>query len=101
MYVFMYNHSAMRYIYDPIKKAANLKKHGLDFDDAKTVIESANAMVFEDCRHNYGERRFGTIGFLRGILVVIITTETTEIIRIISMRKANKNEQKNYFTRLG
>lgn len=35
----------MRYRYDPAKKAANLKKHGLDFDDARSVIESAQTVT--------------------------------------------------------
>jgi uncharacterized DUF497 family protein len=52
----------MRYLYDPIKKAANLRKHGLNFDDAPKVIESDANVTFEDRRFDYGEPRFITLG---------------------------------------
>lgn len=90
----------MRYSYDPIKKNSNLKKHGLDFDDAKSVIESGQTVTFEDSRFDYDEPRFITMGVLRDAIVVITTTESDTEIRIISMRKAEKNEQKIYFNNL-
>lgn len=88
----------MQYTYDKTKKALNLKKHGLDFDNAKQVIESAKTVTFEDNRFDYGEQRYITLGLLQGILVVIVTSETDNEIRIISMRKADKNEQAIYYT---
>jgi uncharacterized DUF497 family protein len=90
----------MRYSYDPQKKAANLKKHGLDFDDARGVIESVQTVTFEDRRFDYGEARFITLGLLHGEVVAIATAETDKTIRIISMRKANKNEQKIFYKNL-
>jgi len=87
----------MRYSYDLQKKAANLKKHGLDFDDARGVIESAQTVTFEDRRFDYGVARYITLGLLHGELVVKATAETDKTIRIISMRKADKNEQKIYY----
>jgi uncharacterized DUF497 family protein len=90
----------MRYSYDRLKKAANLKKHGLDFDDARQVIESGQTVTFEDNRFEYDEPRFITMGLLSGVVVVIVTTESDTEIRIISMRKAEKNEQKIYFGNL-
>ncbi len=90
----------MRYSYNPLKKAANLKKHSLDFDDARQVIESGQTVTFEDNRFEYDEPRFITLGMLHGEVVVIVTTETNTEIRIISMRKAEKNEQKIYFNNL-
>ena len=87
----------MRYSYDPEKKASNLKKHGLDFDDARSVIESGEAITFEDRRFDYGEVRYLTLGLLDGQVVIIATTETDKTIRIISMRKAVKNEQKIFY----
>lgn len=50
----------MRYSYDPNKNASNLKKHGLNFDAAKTVIESGQTVTFEDNRCDYGEQRYVT-----------------------------------------
>jgi len=90
----------MRYIHDERKRAANLKKHGLDFADAPTVIESDAALTFEDRRFDYGEQRFVTLGILREEVVVIITAETDEEIRVISMRKAERNEEEIYYSGL-
>jgi len=90
----------MRYSYDRLKKAANLKKHALDFDDAQQVIESGQTVTFEDNRFGYDEPRFITMGMLNGVVVVIVTTESESEIRIISMRKAEKSEQKIYFNNL-
>jgi uncharacterized DUF497 family protein len=87
----------MRYSYDPKKKVSNLKKHGLNFDDAQGVIESANTVTFEDKREDYGEARYLTLGLLHDVVVKIATAETDKLIRIISMRKADKNEQKIYY----
>jgi len=89
----------MRYTYDPAKRASNLKKHGYDFDDAPSVIESPAALTFEDRRFDYDEQRFVTLGVLRGTVVAIVTAETDEEIRMISMRKAEPNEQEIYYSR--
>ncbi len=86
----------MRYTSDPKKKAANLKKHGYNFDEAPLVIESASAVTFEDRRFQYDEQRFVTLGVLRGDVVVIATAETDQEIRVISMRKAQRNEKEIY-----
>jgi uncharacterized DUF497 family protein len=73
-----------------------LIKHGIDFANAKAVFAAAT-FTFEDDRFPYGEQRFITVGMLRGVVVVIAHTEQNDQIRIISMRKATKNEQKIYF----
>ena len=90
----------MNYHYDPDKRTSNLKKHGLDFDDAATVIESGRTVTFEDRRFNYGEERFMTLGLLADQVVVIATSETEDEIRIISMRKATRHEQTIYYNHL-
>ena len=90
----------MRYTHDPKERAANLKKHGYDFEDANQVIESGRAVTFEDRRFDYGEQRFITLGVLREEMVVIATAETDEEIRVISMRKAERNEQEIYYSKL-
>lgn len=89
----------MRYTHDERKRAANLKKHGLDFADAPSVIESDAALTFEDRRFDYGER-FVTLGVLREEVVAIVTAETDEEIRVISMRKAERNEEEIYYSGL-
>ena len=90
----------MRYTFDPEKRAANLKKHGYDFEDAPQVIESGHTVTFEDRRFAYDEQRFITLGMLRGEVVVITTAETDEEIRLISMRKAERNEQEIYYSNI-
>jgi uncharacterized DUF497 family protein len=77
-----------------------LKKHGYDFDDAPQVIESGHTVTFEDRRFDYDGQRFITLGELCGDVVVIATAETDETIRVISMRKAERNEEKIYYDNL-
>jgi len=89
----------MRYSFDPAKRASNLKKHGLDLADAPQVIESGQAVTFEDRRFDYGEARFVTLGPLGDTLVV--TAEFEDDIRIFSMRKADRYEQAIYREDLG
>jgi len=82
----------VRYSFDPAKQASNLKKHGFDLADAWEVIESGATVTFEDRRFAYGEERFVTLGPLDDV----VTAETEDHIRIISMRKADRHEQALY-----
>ena len=86
----------MKIVWDEAKRRANLRKHGFDFADAEEVFAGVICTI-EDNRFDYGERRFVTLGLLRDIVVVIAHTETPQEIRIISMRKATRNEQILYF----
>ncbi len=86
----------MKFSWDKEKRKENIKKHGLDFADAGIVF-SGVTITLEDDRNFYGEQRFVTIGMLQSIIVVIVHTEDNNDIRVISMRKATKNEQKLYF----
>ncbi|WP_020587030.1 BrnT family toxin [Desulfobacter curvatus] len=88
----------MKIIWDERKRQSNIVKHGLDFVQAHMVFAGAT-FTFEDTRMDYGEQRFVTIGLLDGV-VVIVHTESTDEIRMISMRKATKNEQRLYFKNL-
>lgn len=99
MHNYTYNEH-MHYTHDPKKRAANLKKHGYDFEDAPQVIESGRTVTFEDRRFDYDEQRFITLGVLREEVVIITTAETDEEIRVISMRKAERNEQEIYYSNL-
>jgi uncharacterized protein len=81
----------MRYTWDEAKRAANLRKHSLDFVDAREVFAGPTCTV-EDRRLAYGEQRLMSFGFLRGLCVSIVHTETEHEIRIISFRKATKRE---------
>ena len=89
----------MKIIWDDDKRRTNIQKHGFDFADAATLLDSLT-YTFEDARFAYGERRFITMGMLRETVVVIAHTETARQIRIISMRKATKHERTLYFENL-
>ncbi len=90
----------MRLIWDHEKCQRNLSKHGLDFADAHAVFRGA-VFTFEDKRHSYGEQRFAGLGMLEDLVVAIVFSEPEEdLIRIISMRRATRNEQQNYFEQL-
>ncbi|VTU33139.1 BrnT family toxin [Variovorax sp. PBL-E5] len=60
------------------------------------MIETGQTVPFEDRRFGYDEERFVTLGPLEGTIEVIETTETGDHIRVISMRKADRHEQKIY-----
>ncbi len=86
----------MEFEWDEVKRQSNLHKHRLDFADAETVFVGVT-FTFDDERFEYDEDRYITLGLLRDGVVVIAHTEREEMVRIISMRKATKNEQKIYF----
>lgn len=86
----------MQYEWDEGKRAINVRKHGIDFEDCPAVLEEPCAMTTED-RGDYGEQRFLTVGWLREHLVVVAHSRDGDGIRIISARKASKHEQRIYF----
>ena len=87
----------MKFIWDESKRIGNLNKHELDFELTYLVFEN-DTFTFEDNRMAYSEQRFVTLGLLDGTVVVVVHTETSDEIRVISLRRATKNEQKLYFT---
>ena len=86
----------MRFEWDEAKRRANLKQHGFDFLPVERVFLS-DALTFLDDRCDYGEIRFLTLGMLNGTVVAVAHTETDEVTRIISFRKASKNEEQIYY----
>lgn len=85
----------MDYEWDENKNQLNIKKHTLNFEDSKEVLQNAHLLI-EDIRYNYGESRYIAVGYLRKRLVIIVYTKRKDVYRIISMRKANEREQANY-----
>jgi uncharacterized DUF497 family protein len=85
--------------FDPAKRLRTLLERGLDFADAARVFEG-RTLQLEDQRRNYGERRFVSVGRLRGRLVVIVWTPRGAVRHVISMRKANGREEARYAWRL-
>lgn len=92
----------MKFILGKNKNQKNTQIHGIDFNDA-TIIFDFPMLTCVDNRFDYGEERWVGIGFLKWIIAVIVYTEDDEkdIIRIISCRKATKNEIKKFKQTLG
>ena len=86
----------MSFEWDEDKRESNILKHGFDFIDVENVFTGTTVTILDD-RFDYGEDRFITLGLLDGRVVVIAHTETDDVIRIISVRKATKNEEVSYF----
>ncbi|MDR1709924.1 MAG: BrnT family toxin [Candidatus Accumulibacter sp.] len=83
--------------WDAAKAVRNLKKHGVAFEDAEHVFHDDERIETYDRREDYGEDRWATIGRASSaLLYVVYTVRDGEIIRIISARKANASEQKQY-----
>lgn len=89
----------MSYEWDEQKRQVNIKKHGIDFLDVAEVFDG-DMVAIPDERFDYGENRFIGIGILKNMVVVVVYTERDENIRIISARKATKNEQIYYFQQI-
>lgn len=85
----------MKFEWDENKRRENLRKHGFDFADVWRVFES-DRVIFVDDRFDYDELRLITIGSLSRNIVTVTYTENDEITRIISLRKATKNERTKY-----
>lgn len=90
----------MRFTWDEDKRRATLKARGLDFARAEQVFERPT-FTWEDSRFHYGEQRFVTLGLLGTAVVVLAHTETEDRIHVISIRKADKDEQELYFRNAG
>jgi uncharacterized protein len=82
-----------------MNRRANLRKHGIDFMDAERIFHGST-LTAEDRHDAYGERRFLAPRLLEDQVVPVAHTERGENIRIISVRKATKNEARSYFSQI-
>lgn len=86
----------MKFEWHEEKNFLNIRKHGIDFADAHEIFEST-MLINQDSRMNYGEDRFVGIGYIRSrVMVIIFAKREPNIIRVISLRKANKREQARF-----
>lgn len=83
----------MKFVWDEVKNKQNIKNHSIDFQDA-TEIFNHPMLTGIDKRKDYGEERWVGIGFMKGIIAVIVYTQddVKDTVRLISVRKATKNE---------
>lgn len=85
--------------WDEKKNKINQTKHGITFEEAKTVFYDDNAIVFDDPDHSVEEERFLILGFSKRENLCIVShcyRGKNDTVRIISARKATKNETKIY-----
>jgi uncharacterized DUF497 family protein len=87
----------LQFEWDNQKARLNLKKHGIDFEEAKDVFLDSLAYIFDDEWHSVGEKREIIIGHDdKNRLLLVCFTERNQIIRIISARSATKKERQDY-----
>lgn len=90
--------SHLSFEWDPNKDTSNKRKHGVSFDEAKTVFSDEYARLIADPDHSEDEDRFILLGtsIYSRLLIVCHCLREGEVIRLISARKANRREKKIY-----
>ena len=89
----------MLFEWDDEKEKINIVKHGIDFATAARVFRDENRLEIYDEAHSDNEDRYITIGSIDGVtfIVMVVYTERGEAIRLISARKATKQEGRMYY----
>lgn len=94
--------SQLRFQWDPAKDALNQRKHGVSFDEATTAFSDEAALLIDDPDHSVAEERFVLLGLSsrwRVLLVVHCYRADDAVIRLISARKADRQERARYAQR--
>jgi len=81
--------------FDPAKNERNIASRGISFE-VVAQFEWDTALIAEDLRKEYGERRFQALGLIAGRLHAMVFTLRAGKIHVISLRKANRREMKRY-----
>ena len=82
--------------YDEIKREINISNHGFDFVGSEIVFHGFT-ITREDVRDAYGELRLQTLGLWNGVVVFVVHTPRGEADHVISIRKAEKHEERIYW----
>ncbi|MDD2810314.1 BrnT family toxin [Rhodoferax sp.] len=77
------------------KRNLNINKHGLDFVGCEAIFDTP-VSITEDASEAYGEQRLNAIGWLQGLVVCMTYTERGEDFQVISLRKAEKHEVRQF-----
>lgn len=90
----------MYFEWDEAKNETNIRKHGIDFNDVPDMFQHP-MLVLRDDRLEYGEERWIGLGWLKALVAVVVYCERSgEAIRIISARKATRQEARGYVQRI-
>ena len=92
----------LRFSWDPRKASSNRRKHGVTFEEARSAFHDPSALVIADPEHSEEEDRFILLGLssrLRLVVVVHCHRESSDVIRLISARRARQAEQRQYLAR--
>ena len=87
----------LQFEWDEAKAVANERKHGISFEEAITVFGDLRAITIFDVEHSKAEDRFINLGLsTSGRVLVVVYTERSLCIRIISCRRATSTERRQY-----
>jgi len=92
----------LEFEWDKRKEAGNVKKHGLSFEEARTAFYDENAIQFYDPDHSDEEDRFVLLGLSLKPQVLVVChcfRESETVVRLISARKADNDEERAYWER--
>ncbi len=89
----------MRFTWDEKKRQINIRKHAIDFTELTTVFQKPMIVKIDD-REDYGETRLIALGDMTGTIVILVYTESKNTVRLISARRATKNETNTYFKKI-
>jgi uncharacterized DUF497 family protein len=88
---------ALTFEWDPEKARRDLGKHGVSFAEAMTVFRDPLGRIVDDPRRSIAEQRYALLGLSQqGRLLAVMFTERGERIRLISARRATRDERHNY-----
>lgn len=89
----------MKFEWDEKKNQSNIEDHGVSFKEASSVFDDDDALIVDDINHSFNEDRFLIIGksYMDRVLYVCFCERHGDVIRLISARKADKEEREEYY----
>jgi uncharacterized DUF497 family protein len=94
----LWYYSHVEFDWDPAKAQANLRKHKVPFLLACEVFKDGSRLERPDASSDYGEERWIVLGRVEQTVLFVVYTQRGQRIRLISARRANRNEQRTYWT---
>ena len=92
----------LKFEWDEAKDKTNISKHGISFEEARSTFYDEQAIQYADPEHSENENRFLLLGLSADLKTLVVShcfREQDTIVRIISARKADKSEQKAYWSK--